>query len=485
MSEMLDPILHTIDPETFQKLQSLLTSSQGVVWLTRGGAVQAQKPLFAVHQGLLRTLRLEDASKRLISLDFDSSQTPCMDSEIDLIVEVLTRSFDQNMNQADLDVEYAVKDSMLYVPRVYHDTVENKAISKTPADPQLVLTSFHHPDQDISLHIAIPGLLNSLRFNSCKAITLEVPAGFVEIKPMAFGLNFRDVLIALGQLDETIMGYECSGIVTRLGMDTSRSGLRIGDRVCAVLKGHFKNRVQTRWTSVGRIPEEMSYEQAASFPVVAITAYYSLYDIARLERSESILIHAGTGGVGQVAIMLAQHIGADIFVTCGTESKRKFLIDTYNIPAHRILSSRNPSFASGIMAMTNGKGVDVILNSLAGPLLRASWDCIARFGRFIEIGKADGEAARRLDMTPFTRAVTISAVDVHQLGLLKGEVAYRVLADCLRLYRERVWSTVSPITSYSISQVESSFRHMQSGTHIGKIVIISSPDDQVMVSIKI
>jgi NAD(P)-dependent dehydrogenase (short-subunit alcohol dehydrogenase family) len=140
-----------------------------------------------------------------------------------------------------------------------------------------------------------------------------------------------------------------------------------------------------------------------------------LYDVARLQRGERILIHAGTGGVRQMAIMMAQHIGAEVFTTCSTEEKRDRLIEHYNLDSDHILSSRDASFANAIMAQTGGAGVDVVINSLSGPLLLATWDCMARFGRFVEIGKVDCEAARRLDMSPFGRCAQMTGFDLLQL----------------------------------------------------------------------
>lgn len=135
-------------------------------------------------------------------------------------------------------------------------------------------------------------------------------------------------------------------------------------------------------------------------PVAFITAYQSLYETAKLREGETVLIHAAAGAVGQAAIMLAQNRKAEIFVTVGTDIKRTFMMETYGIPADHIASSRDTSFASMIMAKTGGKGVDVVLNALSGSLLKASWNCIASFGRFVEIGKRDIEQNKALNMAP-------------------------------------------------------------------------------------
>src|SRR2546430_307801 len=135
------------------------------------------------------------------------------------------------------------------------------------------------------------------------------------------------------------------------------------------------------------MPDYMTFEEAASMPLIYHTAYYSLVTIGHLEVGESVLIHAAAGGVGQAAIAIAQMVGAEIFVTVGSTEKKHLVMKEYGIPEDHIFSSRDLSFAKGIMRATSGKGVDVVLNSLAGEALRLSWYCLAKFGRFLEIGR--------------------------------------------------------------------------------------------------
>jgi len=220
---------------------------------------------------------------------------------------------------------------------------------------------------------------------------------------------------------------------------------------------------------VAKIPDNLSFEETASVPTIYITVYHSLVNIARLQRGETVLIHAGTGGVGQAAIMLAQHIGATIYVTCSSIEKRNFLIERYNIDPTHTFSSRVSTFASAIMTATNGKGVDVLLNCLAGPLLAAGWECMARFGRFIEIGKVDMQNGRALEMSTFGRRVTISGVDITSLAAYSKEVYRSTLQTTLKLISEVAVKTVYPLHVYSVSEMEKPLRQLQGGKHIGNL----------------
>ena len=229
------------------------------------------------------------------------------------------------------------------------------------------------------------------------------------------------------------------------------------------------------------IPEDMTFEFAASIPSIYCTVYYSLFDAAKLKKGESILIHAAAGGVGQAAIIIAKHLEAEIFATVGTEEK-KFIMDTYGIPDDHIFYSRDLSFAKGIMRMTDGKGVDVVLNSLTGEAPRQSWHCLAFCGRFIELGKRDIVGNTGLDMEPFIRNVTFSSVNL--LGIYRSNVqlSARIFEDAMRLVHQGVFKAVQPITLFDYSQMESAFRFLQTGKYLGKIVMRPRDEDLVPVS---
>lgn len=155
-----------------------------------------------------------------------------------------------------------------------------------------------------------------------------------------------------------------------------------------------------------------------------------------------------------------QHLSAEAFATCSSQAKRDFLINTYGLAPDHIFSSRDTSFAAGVKAMTpEGRGVDVVMNHLAGPLLKATWECRAPFGRFLEIGKVDMEAARRLDMTPFTRCASIYGIDILQLGKHKGIQVHCALDGAIRLWAQGAVGIIGPITSYSIRHGEGHENH--------------------------
>ncbi len=483
LGEILHPILKSPESAEFEAIKTLCTRSKGLLWVTRGGAVDYENLGLSLNVGFLRSLRVEYVGKRLAALDLDPKKALWSIESVAPLTEVFKRMFDYSIDDTIKDFEYADREGVVQIPRYLKDVDRNKAVFPdlaSQAVPQL--GPFNQPHRPLRMVVGTPGLLDTLAFNDDPNAAEDLHPNFLEVEPKAFGLNFRDVMVAMGQLDGGYMGFECSGLVARVGPGAASQGFKVGDRVAMLLRGHYSNLVRLHWTSAVHIPHDMSFEVAATLPMSYSTAYFSLYEMARLQKGEKVLIHAATGGFGQAAIVLAKHVGAEIFVTVGTEKKRDFVVKKYDIHPDHIFSSRDASFTSGVLGMTHGKGVDVVLNTLAGALLQESFNCIAQFGRFIEVGKRDLELNNNLEMGAFVRAVSFSSIDLLQLGEFKGHEVHRVLKNIIRLYEEKVITTVEPVTVYPLSDIEKSFRLMQAGKHMGKIVISVKPDDLVPVS---
>ena len=157
-------------------------------------------------------------------------------------------------------------------------------------------------------------------------------------------------------------------------------------------------------------------------------------------------------------------------------------MDEFNIPEDYIFHSRDTSFAQGITRVTDGVGVDVVLNSLAGEGLRASWECIAPFGRFIEIGKADIMANSSLPMGIFARNVTFAAVDLVSIVKTNIKLARELFTRTMELIADGSLRGPMPLHLYPLSEAEKAFRFMQSGNNTGRIIITRTENDQVTVS---
>lgn len=474
LSELDGHILSKATPETFAQVQKVLTTSAGALWVTRGAYKSSTNPDANMAVGLIRSVRSETAAKAA-TLDLDPYSPYGTSAQVELIMKAFKRTMVEEEGAADADMEYAEEGGKLVVPRVVEDLDLNLFIHRETQQSAAYLQDFKQGNRRLRLAIETAGALDTLFFED----ETEKPLGDdeIEIQIAATGMNFKDVVIAMGQLPNPYLGIECSGTVSKIGCNVS--SLSVGDRVCAMPEGAYGTYTRCLATSAAKLPQDMSFEIAASIPVVYCTAYYALVDLGRLAKGERILIHAGAGGVGQACIQLAQMIGADIYTTVGSPDKKKLLMDAYNVPEDRIFYSRDTSFGPAIRAATDGEGVDVVVNSLAGDFLRETWDCLAHFGRFIEIGKRDITSNTRLEMAKFAHNATFSSIDLTVVANERPRLLARIFEAVMKLLDFGVVQPIRPINVLGISQLESAFRSLQSGKTTGKLIIVPKPGEQV------
>jgi NADPH:quinone reductase-like Zn-dependent oxidoreductase len=213
------------------------------------------------------------------------------------------------------------------------------------------------------------------------------------------------------------IGFEASGIVRRVGPEAKH--LKPGDRVFLVGDLTFTTgEIITEKVCV-KIPDSLSFGDAATMPGVFGTVIYGLLDIGRLEKGQSVLIHSACGGVGLAAIQICRMVGAEFYCTVGNETKVKYLEDNLGVSRDHIFNSRDATFLPALRKATNGRGVDIVLNSLSGELLHASWDCVAQFGKMIEISKRDLIGNGALALNPFLQNRSYCGIDFGHLCELK------------------------------------------------------------------
>ncbi|KAF4995617.1 hypothetical protein FGRMN_5008 [Fusarium graminum] len=456
----------------YEALRTLVSSTKTLLWVNQGGGPSPRNPGADMVTGFARCMRAENPGLSFLTLSIN--ELTSLENASSTIMKILN-SGGGNENT------FFENDGAVYIPRITEaNTVNHLIAAKTKGESaKLEILQDASNDRALTLQCAVPGLLDSLQFQDDALYEEALRPDEVEVRVHATGLNLLDVMIALGQVIGEAFGQECSGVVTRVGSSVER--VAVGDRVCGLLRGTFKTFARGNQWQFVKIPSSIDYPTAAAMPVVYTTAYYGLHDLARLQTDETILIHWGAGGVGQAAIQLAKAVGAEVFVTVGSIEKRDFIHQHYDVPLDHILSSRDLTFVHGIKRLTNGHGVDVILDSTAGQTLRASWDCIAPYGRFIEIGKVDIFANAGLPMGPFKKSVTFSFFDIGLISLERGPLFARVLQDVVDLLDKQLITPPQPLHVYCYSDIQEAFRIMQSGSHTGKLVLKPQEEDLVMV----
>ncbi|KAL8872489.1 MAG: hypothetical protein Q9174_001891 [Haloplaca sp. 1 TL-2023] len=469
-----EPFWSNITEEDLKKLQALSSSARGLLWVTRGA--QGANPGTNMVTGLARTIRNEIAGFRFCTLDLDQCSE---DRAADNIINVFRHVFGQeDAPRFSEDMEFAEIEGVLQVPRVLNDQTKNQYIIHETVGPISEPQQLHQKDRPLTMRVGQVGLLDSIYFADDKEVQKPLGPNEVEVAISAVGMNFIDIMMSLGQIPPSRrLGQECSGVISAVGEDVRT--LAVGDKVCALASGSYGNFVRISEYWAVRIPQGMSFHHAASIPVIFGTAYYALMDVARLSKGESVLIHAAAGGVGQAAIMLAKQGGADLYVTVGSADKKELIMENYNVPEDRIFSSRDTSFQRALMAMTNNRGVDIVLNSTSGDILHQSWQCLAPLGRFIEIGKRDFVQNSNLEMQKFLQSVTFAGVDLGVYAQNRPRAFQQMLSDMVELHSKQVLEPIKPLNVFPISEIQQAMRMMQNGKHIGKIIIDCSGDQIV------
>ncbi|GIC87841.1 type I iterative polyketide synthase [Aspergillus udagawae] len=461
------PFFDNLSPAKFRQFQrfaSQFTKGRSL-WLMRSVQLVESDPdpARALTLGVMRTMRQEMA-RGPFTVEIEQLEDAAMHRVIDIFEKVKT--YDDNQSP-DPDHEFVLKDNDIYVGRFQWSSLDG-VITSAPETGSRIL--------DIGSH----GMLDTLKW-SLSGRRPVMAEDDVEVDIKCVGLNFRDIMVSMGLMGDTSeMGLEGSGIVRAAGRSVTT--LQAGDRVLFAGKGMMGTRKVMPVGSCIKIPNDLSLEDAAAGPCVFTTVIYSLMHVGQLRKGQSVLIHSACGGVGLAAIQVCQMIGAEIFATVGSNEKKKHLIDNLQIPEDHIFDSRSPSFEQNVMRMTDTKGVDIVLNSLSGELLHASWRCVAQFGRMIELGKRDFLGHGKLDMDLFGGNRTFTGVDLFQIAEKSPELFRGMIDDCLQFFKDGKLKPIRPVTTYEATDIVKAFRLMQSGRHMGKIVI-RMPEDPSTLSV--
>ena len=359
--------------------------------------------------------------------------------------------------------EIAVRQNRLWVPRMVSI---RERYSQVP------------PGEEATYRLCLdnPGQMTGLEMKAYEPPVLGPDD--VEIEVAAAALNFRDVMVTLGLLPALAyersalgheVGMEASGIVCRVGPDVQHC--RVGDEVAFIKGGCIGNRVVVNQYLVFVKPGRLSMEEAASSLSVYVTAYYSLMHLARLRKGQRVLIHSAMGGVGQAAIALAKHAGAEIYATAGSESKRAQL---FTMGVRSVFDSHSFDWYDELMAATGGEGVDVVLNSLAGRHIELCLQALRPGGWHCEIGKVDIYADNDLSLRIFRKNLRFAAIDVDRLMIDDPLLSRELSQACLDLLDQGALPPL-PVTVFPYKDYAKVLRLMTTGQHQGKLVLKAPP----------
>ncbi|WP_404785485.1 aminotransferase class I/II-fold pyridoxal phosphate-dependent enzyme [Altericista sp. CCNU0014] len=396
---------------------------------------------------------------RTIALEYPNLHCTCLDldSDLDRLSAVVA-----DLRFPDGEDRIAYRQGERHVARlVRHETDRNGPLQR--------------PDGSAAFQLKISsyGILENLMLAPSSR---RAPGrGEVEIQVEAAGLNFRDVLNALGMLQAYLeqmglsdaadvpFGGECAGRIAAIGEGVE--GFEIGDSVIAANAiGSMANFVTVPAQCAIRTPEHLSAAEAATISTAFLTAYYGLHHLAKIQAGDRVLIHAAAGGVGQAAVQLAQRAGARVFATA-SPGKWDFL---QSMGVEHTFNSRTLDFAAEILELTEGQGIDIVLNSLNGDFIPKNLEVLAPQGRFVEIGKlgiweASEVRAQRPDVSYFP-------FDLLEVSLRDPALFASMLRDVMEAFERRQLQPL-PHQVFPIEEAVSAFRHMAQAKHRGKVVL--------------
>ncbi|KAK9415512.1 putative Polyketide synthase [Seiridium unicorne] len=460
-------VMASVNQQHFKMLQKLIRSECNILWVTKGAQMQVDNPDSAIVHGLLRVIRNESPGLNLITLDVDGFVGDAALTAVEKCLKMLNREDPMEQRQ---DSEFVERGGVTYISRVLPDSRTNMAVEQVHARRGFQPLNFHDDSRVIRLYAEQVGSIESLHYHEIAPKPETLDGDRVEIKVEAAGVNFKDVAITLGLIPENehLLGGEGSGVVTRVAPGVSN--VKLGQRVAFFERGSFGNTITTTTKLLQRIPDTMTFVEAATIPCAFMTSMHCLFNLGGVKAGDRVLIHSATGGVGIAAIQLCQYVGATVFATVGSQEKQDFLVSSFRIPHERIFSSRTRAFAKQILNHTDGRGVDFILNSLTGDLLDESWRIIADGGTMVEIGKKDILDKGLLSMGPFIRNATFRSFDLSYKEMDDDRKAY-LLSEIFRLLRQGSLKPISPIHQFSFAEIPAALRYIGSAKHIGKLVI--------------
>ncbi|PYI09473.1 hypothetical protein BO78DRAFT_415749 [Aspergillus sclerotiicarbonarius CBS 121057] len=466
-------LLFAADQRRLGLFQHLAGHTASMVWITSCGLVKGRNPDGAFVSGLLRTLGTENPAGQFLSVDIDADDFQVPGLEMDELVrrlveqELLLQPTLDESGPLEVNRDLVWQDGCMWTSRIVPD-----AQLQDYAKPAAAMQELDVPARPLNslgpvrAAFATPGILTSLYFRPYTELWQPLPRDYIEVQVEAVGLNWKDLGLCSGRFDQDNLSNEYCGVVTQTGADVT--GLSPGDRVYGMGKGHFGTHTRVPAALAHQLPPGVDPIEAATMPLVYMTAVYAFEHVVRLKPGQKVLIQSASGGLGLAAIQLARSKGADVFATAGTADKVQFLTDHMGIAASRIFSSRD---LGSLHRGPQHGGFDVILSSAQGDMLYESINALAPLGHLIDIGRLDVTTSQTMGLELFQKSASFTSFDlglvVERDPALGAELMQAVDAH----FRAGRIGPIQPYTVADIGLLDQTLLQFSQGTHIGKRVI--------------
>lgn len=469
-------LLFAADQHRLELFQHLAANTASMVWITSCGMVKGRSPDGAFVAGLLRTLGTENPAGQFLSVDIDAEDFIVDDNDMGELVRclidqelALQRGLRDN-GESEVNRDLAWQDGCMWVSRIVPDAELQgyaKAVT-TPDDHDMKMMALSSQGP-VRAAFGTPGILSSLYFRPYTELWQPLPRDWIEVKVDAVGLNWKDLGLCTGRFDQNNLSNEYCGVVTKRGSDVS--SFEVGDRVYGMGKGHFGNYTRVPAALAQKLRSDADPVEAATMPLVYMTAVYAFEHVTRLKKGQKVLIQSASGGLGLAAIQLARAKGADVFVTAGTAEKVGFLTENMGIPFTHVFSSRDPADLVRMVRATQNGGFDVILSTAQGDMLYESIKALAPLGHLIDVGRMDVASSKTVALELFQKSAGFTSFDLGLVVDRDVNLGGQLMRTVDEHYCAGRIGPIRPYTVSDISQLDRTLLRLAKGTHTGKMVI--------------
>ena len=468
------PLLTTSSSESVRSIMTLLSKATNLLWVTT-----PDRTTTVSNHGcdlMPHLARAQREGRKVVTLNIQQSDDTNLNDIEQKIFEILQTCFFAPA-QKSCETDYVYRDGIMLIPRL-RPNGNLKEWFQRVTDTQLKPEHFHQKKRALRLHSEASDKPDSLYFIEDSTLNRPIDPLEIEIQAEVYGVNFESLVKSDHMKGSRSTLGECAGVVSAVGSHF-KDQYKPGDRVCGWGQTAYASRTRVDGHNVHLLPPSMPYKIGASIPVAFITAYYALVSLANLSKGETVLIHAAADNTGQAALQIAQNIGAVIFTTFRTASEHTLLLDTFKLRREYILSIEAATFRREIKRLTQGLGVDMILDSLEGESLEDSWACVARFGKFVGFGRSQRNSGDFVRTKNSETNTAHFSVDVAALSEHRPQETGDIMSQVMRMFKDGKLRPIHPLTNMGLADIEKAFKIMQSRQHVGKLVIEASSDSLV------
>ncbi|KAJ5021191.1 hypothetical protein J3E71DRAFT_186571 [Bipolaris maydis] len=463
-------LLSSSSIEQFEAIKRIFTQSNKLLWVTSGRGQGSRRPESNMITGLARTARTENGAAKLVTLDLDDEDKLSRNDATNVISAILKRSFLGNEQQHMAESEYVERKGIITIPRLSVDDTLNQALDSYLNPTAKEVQLLHHK-----------GIVFSLldRSDSRKPFSFQEIAFDDELEENEIRIEVKAMTLVSGNR-VNILTQDISGVVVKVGDQVS--GLLPGDRVFGSVSNRVSNSYKGRASAFQKIPDGVPFEIAVSYPTAYSTAYYAIYRLAHVSKADNVFVSSAATPVGRALIDLCGRIGAKVYVGVSTDKEAFFMESALHFPKDQIIYNNEERSVAALIANTQGHGMDVIFNSLAGEILQTCWNCIAPYGRFIELGTQDLIENSRLEMANFRKNTSFSALNLSRLQEERPALADEIWGQTMELIsKDSFSSTVPNLQLFNGEGISQAFERLMDEENTDHVVLTFNPSDRVMV----